>query len=214
MTRDEILNRVRINLNDAGISFWSTSDVNDSVQDGYDDIAVYTQCIEKSTTVSSTSSLLYYNMHQTISDLISVKAIYNPGNNLWLNPASLAKLRNNGLEWQKATGQCTDFCPISFEYYILWPIYVGASQNYTAIYTAQADTLNASTVPQMPSEYHKMLEDYVTADMLEQAEEYTKAAVYWKSYYESRRKLKNFMASRSNLDRIGGLKESYAYMDR
>lgn len=205
MTRDQVLARVRLNLNDVGITFWSSSDANDSIQDGYDDVAINSGCIEKTIPLTPVVNLLYYNLSSTISDYFKLSAIFNPSNNYWLTPVALEVLRQYGPEFEKATGPPTHFCPISFEYTILWPASLVATPNLTLIYAAQANILSATTVPTIPTEFQNILEDYVTADLLEQAEEYVKAGTYWQSYSEKRKRLKYFMLAKMQ-ERIMTLK--------
>lgn len=196
MTRDEILSRVRLNLDDAGVTFWSSQDASDSIQDGYDDVAVTTLCIEKTTTLTAVSGLLYYNFYRLISDYICTKAIFNGNTNQWLTPLSISGFRSYDTKWETVPGQPYLYCPVSFEYVALWPVYIGVAQNYTVLYSAQADILGATTVPQIPTQFQTILEDFVTADLLEQAEEDAKADHYWIQYLKKQIQLKQYMLDR------------------
>lgn len=202
MTRDQILDRARKNLNDEGFDFWTSQDGVDSIQDGYDEVAMQSFCIEKSTTLARQNGILHYNLYQLISDYLAIKAVYNPNNNLWLDSITLKELQKHGPEWEKVEALSTHFCPISFEYVIFWPRYTGATFNWTIYYAAQADVLSASTVPQIPTEFQTILEDYVTADLLEQAQEMSKARRYWLSYEQKLKELKKFIKTRVTMDRV------------
>ena len=202
MTRDQILDRVKKNLNDEGIVFWTSQDGYDSIQDGYEAVAVESLCIEKSTTLARQDGLLYYNLYQLITDFLAIKAIYNPNSGMWLPSISLKELQGHGNDWEKIVALPTHFCPVSFEYTILWPRYTGTTFNWTIYYAAQAPTLSASTVPLIPTEFQTVLEDYCTADLLEQAQELNKASRYWLSYTEKMAGLKKFVKTRVLIDRV------------
>src|SRR5947208_15217831 len=79
-----IKSNVRDNLNDAAVINYSTSDVDESMQDAADDIVAQTQCIIKKTTLNWTGDLSYYDLITLVSDYLACVAIFNNVNNRWL----------------------------------------------------------------------------------------------------------------------------------
>lgn len=207
MTKGQLIARVKANLDDNNI-FYSVDDYNDALQDAYDDTVVDTLCIEKQIDITLPANFLYHNLPAYIPDFLAVRAIYNPRINLWLEPISLLELKAMRHDWEKAVAQPTHYCPLSWEYIIVWPTYT-SDQTYTVKYAAQAETLlgandsvdiypNASRIP----------EDYCTADLLEQAQEIKKAELYWAVYEAKKKQLCVEIVDRMLSDRTAHLSGS------
>lgn len=207
MDRDDIAARVRFNLNDAGITWYSADDINDSIQDGYDEVVALTRCKESSGNVTFVSGLTYYKIDDTLTDYLHPIGIYNNNNDRWLDHVPLKLFVSLDEKWEIATGEPTHFNVVDFRYIALFPRPATASSNMTIFYKASADTLGASTTPSIPTSHQLILEQYATMDLLEQAEEYTKASLWMTDYKSQRDALKKHMASRQLPDIIHQLKE-------
>jgi hypothetical protein len=194
MTRDQITGRVQVNLNDEGV-FYSTDDLNDSIQDGYAEVAAVTGCIFKATTINLVDNLTYYDFGNLISDYLGVTAIFNPTTKQWLNPTNLRVLEELRDDWELAIGNPFLFWPINFRYVAIYPKPVTTSGILYIFYRATADVLSGLATPQIPEEYQGVLESYVTCDLQEQAEEFTKAQIEFKSYVESIKEIKQAIHS-------------------
>ncbi len=182
-TRDAIAADIRDNLEDAGVTFYSAADVNDAIQDAYDDVAVMSGCIQKSTTLNFTSLLSYYDFRSLISDYFAVVAIFNNSSNRWLCPDTRRSFDKSRQDWELATGEPRFFCPIDSKRVVIVPRMTIATGNRTVFYRATADTLGATDTPLIHTDMLTLLEHYVTADLLDQQQEFIKADAWWQKYF-------------------------------
>lgn len=187
--RGQIKTTVRVNLDDAGVTFYSDTDLNESIQDAYDDIACMTQCITTTATgLSWPASAAYINpaVDLGISDFLAVVAIFNVSTNRWLRDdltlRDFDRIRRDWETWQGTPQFWTPSDPLRFA---IAPNY-GASPSgtFNLVYWSQAPALvSDSSTFLTASDVQNMFEFYCTADMLEQAEEFSAAAEYWEKYY-------------------------------
>ena len=209
MTRLQLKESVRINLADLGVTFYQEDDLNDSIQDAYDDVALLTRCITKTRQMLFESDLVYYNLDSLLSgDYLGTIAIFNHTINLWLgDDISLKDMDNVRRDWELWTGTPQNWCPVDPKRIAIVPHYTGitpswsgafyynafsnafyigsaSTPSFTLYYTAEAPTLSAdSDTFLIATDMQDLLEFYTTADMLEQAQEFTKAIVWWSKYY-------------------------------
>lgn len=202
MTRDQIAGKVAQNLYDVGMVQFDADNLNDSVQDGYDEVALLTNCIEKVTTVNFQSNITYYNLRTLVTDYYRPVAIYNPNTKRWMAPTAFRDMREFHPRWETVNGEEAFFSPLGFEYIVFFRKQTTASGNFYIFYSATADTLTGATTPQIPIEYHKVLENYATADMLDQNLEYTKAMKYYNAYIADLDRIKNLVRNRNWPDRL------------
>jgi len=182
-TRDQIAADVRSNLEDAGVTFYSAADVNDAIQDAYDDVAVMSGCIQKSATLNFTSLLSYYDFSTLIPDYFAAVAIYNNNSRRWMHPDSRRSFDKVAFDWEIRTGEPMFWSPIDSKRIAIMPRFVVATGNMTVHYRAQADVLAGSDTPEIHIEMDSLLQQYATADLLDQAQEFIKADVWWQKYF-------------------------------
>lgn len=183
MTRIELANKVRDNLNDAGVTYYSAADLNESIQDIYDEMAVYCQFIEKGINIDFENDTTYYDLADEISDYYRVIKIWNPAVKGYLTGVSDRDELNLRQDWELGNYQ-------SREFLILGPRYLGlsgrtsnASGHMQIWYKATAPTLTSDNSILLVNEgYLIVLENGVTADLLEQNQEYSKANTYLANY--------------------------------
>ena len=189
-TRGEIKATVRVNLDDAGITFFSEDDLNDSFQDAYDDIVCFTQCISKvADGLNWLANLCYYNPISDlgIADYLGIIAIFNYSTNRWLRDdltiRDFDRIQRNWENWQGTPQYWASSDPLHFA---IAPNYGSVPQGlFKLVYYATAPALMDDTsIFLIASDMQDLLEFYTTADMLEQAQEYNKALDYWEKYYE------------------------------
>lgn len=202
MTRDEIKTRVASNLYDSGMVNFTDDTINDSIQDGYDEVSLLTQCIEKIATVSFVDQLTYYNLATLISDYYRVIAIWNNNTNRWLEPIAFGELEEFGSRWETYNGEPSHFSPVGWEYVAIYRKPSTASGNMLVFYKAFADTLAGGSTPVIPAGEGNILEYYSTQDLLDQHLEYAKAQTYWNIYSEQLREVIRDINKRSLPDRL------------
>lgn len=204
MTRDDLVIRVRENLNaPEGASFYSSGDLNDSIQDGYDDVAAFTGCITKiSGNINWGNNQPYYDLRSIISDFFAVVAVFNNNTNQFLLPVSSRKVFQRWKEnWELWAGQSQYFTPISPTQIAVAPRLATGSGNFYVIYKATANTLASNTTPTILPHFQVLLENYSTADLLEQKQEFKKAGQFWEDYFKEVRNYKDAMADLAKPDR-------------
>lgn len=182
MTRDEISKRIRNNLNDAGITYYSEEDVNDAIQDGYDEVAVYCECIEKNVELPFKNDTTFYDFSEMIPDYYRVTRIYSGVTSRWLDVNLERENLAYASDWLTANGSADSFI-------IKGPKYIGITNkqpqavgSFKVWYKAQADILSNNSVPKINMKFQILLEHYGTADMLEQNQEFSKSQLYWAQY--------------------------------
>lgn len=201
MTRDQIAASIRTELADAG-TFYTDDDINDSIQDAYDEVVAITQPIEKTVELSWIDDLVYYDFYTTVSDYIRPFAVYNNANQVWLNWVSNKHLDEINDEWETADGNTTNAWIVNFRYIAMYPTNPTATGTFDLYYKAKADTLTGTSIPQIPIEFEDILENYVVADLLEQDEQFNKALDYITEYEKNLDDLKKLVESRPLTDRI------------
>lgn len=191
MTRGDIKTNIRTNLADAGVTFYSEDDLNDSIQDAYDDIACLSQCILKKVTLnwSVVANLVYidHKIDQSITDYMGVVAIFNNNTNFWLrDDCSLKDLDRVRRDWENWTGQPQFWCPSDPQRVVVAPHFLTGTTTgtYDLYYWGLAPTLSSdSDTFLIAADMQQLLEFYVTGDLLEQAQEYKKALGWLTKYY-------------------------------
>lgn len=209
MVRDDIIGNIRRNLEEEGITFYSSLDLTDSIQDGYDEVIVLTQCRECVATISFVSSLVYYNLKELIGDYVRPFAIFNNNINDWMEARSLDFFEATRLDWELASGESRYFCPLDFKDVAFFPRLETATGDMQIFYKATANKLGPTDVPQIPNRNIRVLEFYSTSDLLEQNEEFSKAEKWRELYYNEVKELQHFVNSRSFPDRILQLRQVY-----
>lgn len=207
MTRGQIKTIVSTNLADNQI-FSDSTDLEDSIQDAYDDIAFLTKCIVYTATVNWVPNLSYYDFVELgVSSYLGCLAIFNNVNNQWLrDDLSLRDFDNLRTDWEIAIGTPEFWAPSDPKRVAINRKYSGSAVNgafnasaftnayyigdngglgnFTLYYWATAPTLSSdSSTFLIALDVQNLLEFYATADQLEDALEFEKASVYWKKYY-------------------------------
>ena len=199
MTREELKEKVLKNLNNAGLSYYTTNDLNDAIQDGYDDIVALSQCLVGSIQLNWQGDLTYYFFKSLgATDYLRPVAIFNHTTKLFLGDnlslRDFDKLRD---DWETWNAEPQYWAPHSFESVAIVPKPLVASGQYTLYYIKEAPVIASDVTAFLFSKFaDDLIEAYVTADLLEQAEEFTKATNYWKDYFDG---LRDYKIQCSNL---------------
>jgi hypothetical protein len=213
MTRAAIKTDIRSNLWDAGVTFYSQDDLNDSVQDAYDDIVILSKCIIRKVNRSFLDDVTYYDAATDlgISDYLGMTAIFNNRTKRWLDDnISLRQLDNIRSDWETWTGSPEMWVPVTTKKFAIIPkitgsgmgdgaftriafssaFFIGSSagmvdNTFDLYYWALAPTLvNDNSTFLIAPDMNGLVEYYSTADLLEQAQEFVKAEGWWIQYYQ------------------------------
>lgn len=203
LTRDQIAEKVRSNLDDAGVTFYSEVDINDSLQDGFDDILVMTLPLEQSTDISFEDNKTYYNIYNAISDYILPLAIWLPEPGRWLILKNKEYFRKRDYQWELTHGTPIYYCVQDYKNIGFFPHFLQSdSRMFTIYYKSRGSELAASTEIKFSDYDEIILENYATFDLLEQAREFNKARIYLEQYQDSITKMWKMVEQRLEPNKI------------
>lgn len=183
MTRLQLKQRILENLKDPSSIYWTDAKLNDSIQDGYDEIVLETECIEQVTTVNFVSGQIYYNIYDLIVAPYYWKPtrLFNNQTNRWLQIYDQQILNKIYYSWELSNGNPWCAYIVNFQYLAFFPHDITGS--FELFYKVCRDVLaNDSQSLQIPDSYIKTIENWCTADLLESVQEFSKAGVYWQDY--------------------------------
>jgi len=189
MTLAQIRTNVRSNLYDAAVTFYDDDTIDQSIQDGYNEVAAKCRCITKSVAVQQLALQPYYDFLNVsgIADYLGCIAIFNQDTQFWLrDDVSLRDFDRIRRDWELWVGEPQFWAPHSQQYVAVCPVLpaiITGVNLFTLWYWAQAPALSDdSSVPLIASDMQPMLEWYATGDLLEDAQEVTKAADWWQRF--------------------------------
>src|SRR6516165_3720764 len=187
--------------------YYDQQNVNDSIQDGLDEVCAVTGCIYKSASLPFTAKTTYYDMLTLLPDYIGIVAMWNDTIRRWMFPTSLRKLNQQREDWDSTYGTPYYFCPISHRYVAIWlkPQVANYGQMFV-YYIASAPLLTDTTSIPIPDEHITALELYSIVDLWEQAQEWGKAISGFDDYSKNLENLRQLMKNKRNPGRIKQLK--------
>lgn len=205
VTRIDLQNKLQNQFNNT--VYYDTQAINDSLQDGVDEVCAVSGCIWKSATLNFTKGTTYYDMLSLLPDYIGVVAIWNNTIKRWLFPTSLRKLMLQREDWDSQSGTPYYFCPISHRYVAIWlkPTVTNYGQMFV-FYRAAAPILTDTTPIPIPDEHVTALELYSITDLWEQAQEWGKASDTLQDYLKNLEALRVLMRNQRNPGRTQQLK--------
>lgn len=189
-TRLQLREILQVNLAEAGLNtgYYSDSELNDSIQDAYNEVVAKSYCLVKSTTLNFVANTNYYDFISLgVSDFMGTIAIFNNLTNWWLrDDLTLRDADRIRRDWETWYGSAQFWTPHSLKYTIILPKQLIAIGTFKLIYWAMAPTLASdSDTFLIADDANTLLEQYCTADMLETAEEPSKAMTWWTHYFNS-----------------------------
>lgn len=210
MTFAQIRDDIRDELSDNGVTYYSSDDIFDSMQDGYDEITVIAQQIEKMVVLPVQDDLVYYNFYELIPDYIRPFAIWLTSPERWISQRGFEfiskKIRN---DWEKGRGNPRSYMVRNFQYVAIYPRLKTGVGNFEVFYKAKAPAIELGDTPIIPTEFSRILNYYCLADLLEQSEEFTKALMHLQKYQDILNSLMTHVEQRSQPDRINVLREQF-----
>ncbi len=200
-TRLDVKNDISAHLNDA--VFYTDTDLNESIQDGYNESVLLTRAIEKRYTLNLIANLVYYKLTTYMTDLYSVTQIFLQEHRRWLIPKSQNWLDRHYKEnWELAIGSPIYFTIVNYERIGICPHPAAAAGSLDIYYKASAPTMTSDTnVFDIPNADHVM-QKYVITDLLAQAQEFTKASGYYKKYIDQIKQVNNRIGQRNFPDKM------------
>lgn len=191
MVRVQALNKIRQNLHDNGMTYYSIEDINESIQDAYDEIVIYSECIEKSIDIpvnslvnTPESANPWTNIRKLIPDYYRLIGVLNQSTRQFLTPQIDREQDELRIDWQLSTGNV-------YDYVINGPDWVGFPNSYNQTANKPLRVFYKASAPKLTHDnqafrilidFQILIEWYCTADLLEQNQELIKAQGYWNQY--------------------------------
>jgi hypothetical protein len=212
VTRDEIHAKIRHNLDDEGVVYYNHDDIDRAIQDAYDEVVCYCECLDAEIDLPFLPDTTYYDMRALVPDYLRTTRVYDLERKRQLFGSSDRRELYYRANWETITQAPTDFI-------INGPSYLGfngriGTGKFRLNYKAQAPLLEADSVLKINSAYLLLIENYATADLLEQNQEYVKASKYWGQYDPMLEKYRSKIQQLSRADRLyvrGAYPDDYKY---
>jgi hypothetical protein len=199
--------QVRLQNHFQNTEYYDIQAMNDSIQDGMDEVAAFSGCIYASASLPFVENRTYYDMLTLLPDYIGVVAIYNAAINRWLIPTSEKQLDQDRIDWESAYGTPYYFNCKNHRYIAIYkkPANPGYGNMYV-FYIASAPLLNDGTSIPIPDDHMTALESYCIQDLWAQQQEFSKASTYTDTYARNLETLRVYMRNRRNSDRVMSLR--------
>jgi hypothetical protein len=193
MTRGEVKARVRANLDDNAVTFYTATDIDDSLADAYYWSSIFANSIEKTKNISFQQSCPYYNLQLIIPDHFAVTGVYDLARSRFLPYKSRQELTSLNHLYETWAGPPEYFFVHSQNYLFIGPQPLNVASlvqtgeaNLKIFYRAFDDNISDDFHHQyrIPVQADDCIEFYATADLLEQAQEWSKAQFYWDKFHQ------------------------------
>lgn len=183
MNRAEFKAIIQPNLGDIGSSFYSVEDLNNSIQDAYDEMVVLFGLRAKRALLTLHPQASFINVFQQVPDYCGAIAVWDVQMKRFLYddvgwPFGFQKFGR----WQTLNLRPTHWAPVDTQTIVFMGKTL-APIDYELHYFAGAPVLSFDADQiDLPRNLVSTMEEYVYADLLEQFEEYTKAQIHWDNF--------------------------------
>lgn len=188
-------------------AYYDVQSLNDSIQDGVDEICAFTGCVFRSAVLPFTQYTTYYDMLSLLPDYVGIVAMWNNTIHRWMFPQSLRKFNQVRIDWDNAYGTPYYFSVVNHRYVA---IYMKPSVpdygNMIIFYRASAPPLGDTTQIPIPEDHITCLDSYNITDLWEQSQEFSKAEDYLKNYISDLERLRTVIKNKRNPDRMMSLR--------
>jgi len=201
-TRAEVRTRVLATLNDAAATFFTTTAVNDSIQDIYHDIVVHVRPFIKQFVMDYEANTVYYHLYNIISDFKNVDKIWSVESKSWLDRVGFQQLEMMDSKWETRAGRPTCYVIADSKYVGFYPHPKTTVDSVEIYYNSIPADLADGTVMDFADLDPQVIEWGVLADLFEQAEEYAKAQTYYVQYRDALQRAKVLSNGRQRTDQF------------
>ena len=202
MIVSSIIDKIKVNLNELGLTYFSESDILEVIQDGYNEVVTLTGCIEKHTVSPMINDLIYYEFGIGISDFYALVGLWNSNTKRWLQARTLREARLIRVDWELMDGEPDNFIVSSYKQVAVFPTKEIATGVFIVFYNALAETLTLGSIPSIPPKHFNILENYAMSSLLEQNQEFGKAKIYYTEYVETIPKVRQAAKLLAATDRL------------
>jgi hypothetical protein len=105
MTFGEVVTEVfrRLEESQSNPAFWEESEVKDAINDGWEDLALFTEWYWTEVTIPLQDGITYYDLRDwSVDEFIAITDVWNVTLERWLDPTSVTKLQEGYHRWEVA----------------------------------------------------------------------------------------------------------------
>lgn len=207
MQFSEMQSEVRTRLNEASAVFWTDQDIKDALNEGYQELSDATEWYERMTTFPTLSNRTYLDLRQLLSDtFLAPKRAINTITGKWLVPSSVRTQDHRARQWEKTAAEPEEIFMRGLWWLGFYPKPPDDTGSIRLYFSALPSDMSDDTdEPEMPEEYHDGIVAYAVYDLLAQDAETEKALLWWEEYVRYEIKLREYVANRTDMDRVGQL---------
>lgn len=206
MTKADIRAEVRTRLNDQTTNFYSDADIDEAIDEAYEDMADASEFYERFSNFTATTLRSYFDLSEVLPDtFLSPRQMFNPTANVWLDPANWRFLDQQRRQWELATGIPRHMMLFGNWWLGIYPKST-ADQDLRFYYTAIPPAMGDSDEPGFDVEFHEGLTWGALYNLYVDQRETAKALRCFQHYTEYETALSDFVKGRQSLDRKSGLK--------
>ena len=188
MTLAELRAEVFRRLNESSTSptFWTATDIDAALNDGYAEISDAAEWYERTFTVDLLTDRLYYDLRTVWTEpILAVKKVFNVQTNRWMTPSRVADFDRRSLRWEAITGSPDSWVQRGFWWLGLWPISTADSGTVQVTASAIPPALvGDDDEPGFAQTLHLGLVKFALAELWGQDAEATKALAAWNDYLQ------------------------------
>lgn len=208
----EIINRVRLAVEDPNGTFFTTDDYVRAYNDALDELSDLTEINESTVYVKRRKWAMYTDLRGVLpATVLRVTSVWNPSSSRWLDPTSVRELDATiGRDWERQTTTTRwwfmrglwflgaypvagdDVSPLRIHYTSLLP--------HVELLGGQSSGLTTSA--NLPPDYDETIEYYMIYSLLAQRKEVDKSLDFYQKFLTAVPALKDLAENRMRRDRI------------
>ena len=198
----------RLNESSSSPVYWTEADVEESLNDGYQELADATEWYERHVTMDLLSHRTYYDMRYVAEDTwLGPRRCFNNQTSRWLDPSNVNDFDSERVKWEDNGGEPQRFFMRGSWWFGVWPQPDADSGTLRLYYSGTPPTLTADAdTIEIPLEFQEGVIEYAVYDLLAQEAETAKALSHWNAYKVFETALKAWVGGRLSPDRVGGMK--------
>jgi len=204
MTLQEMRTETRRYLDEATNVFFTDQDIDDALNDGWEELADAAEWAEREATITLKTHRTYYDLSTVLADsFLSLRRCWNTQTQRWLVPVDPRELDEGYRQWELNTGPPQKYFIRGLWWLGVWPAPPADSLGLRIYYTAVPPKLTMNSAePAVPIEYQQSLIDFALGRLLAQERETKKSIQHFKLYGDLEAEFAQFVDKRQGLDRI------------
>lgn len=200
----------RLNESSSSPTYWTESDVEGALNEGYAEISDVSEWYERNASISKLKNRTYYDLRTNLSDtFLAPRRCFNPQTNQWLDPISVRTLDfKTYRQWELNPGEPQKMFMRGLWWLGIYPKAGADSGTLQLYYTALPTEMAADgDEPAFPQEFHLGIVSYALYELRYQERETAAALRYFAEYKEYETALRGYVEQRTSFDRSRGMSQ-------